>query len=96
VSAAGVVRAERAAVADADVAWTRGRLVFADATLDRVRADLRRWYGIEVVAADPALAARHVTASFDGDPAAHVLEVLGLALGADVARRGDTAVFTPR
>jgi transmembrane sensor len=95
LSAAGQLTVARAAVADADVAWTRGRLVFADASLDRVRADLRRWYGIEL-AAGPALASRHVTATFDGDAPAHVLEVLALALGADVARRGDTAVFTPR
>ena len=95
LDAAGRLSAARAAVADADVAWTRGRLVFADAPLARVRADLRRWYGLEI-ALDPALEARHVTASFEGDTPAHVLEVLGLALGADVARRGDTAVFTPR
>ena len=35
-----------------DVAWTRGRLVFRDAPLQRVAADLRRWYGVDLRAGD--------------------------------------------
>ena len=64
----GVLRADGRAVAkrdgatDADLAWTRGRLIFYRASLARVRADLRRWYGIELLIADSGLAGRHVTA----------------------------------
>ena len=79
-----------------DTSWLRGRLVYRDAPLAEVRADLRRWYGLELRLADSALGARHLTATFDGESADEVLRVIGLALGADVERRGDTAVVRPR
>ncbi|HEX6370942.1 MAG TPA: FecR domain-containing protein [Longimicrobium sp.] len=91
--AAGRMTAERAAATEDDLAWTRGRLVFRDAPLEQVAADLRRWYGIELRAGDAAVSQRRLTASFDGDAPADVLKVIGLALGADVAMRGDTAVL---
>jgi transmembrane sensor len=86
----------RGAATDDDVSWLRGRLVYRDAPLAHVRADLRRWYGLELVLADSALAARHLTASFAGEPPDEVLRVIGLALGAAIERRGDTAVVRPR
>lgn len=91
--ASGRMTAERAAATDDDLAWTRGRLVFRDAPLEEVAADLRRWHGIELRAGDAEVAGRRLTASFDGEPPADVLRVIGLALGADVAMRGDTAVL---
>jgi transmembrane sensor len=42
--------------------------------------------------ADPALADRHLTASFTGERGGQVLKVIALALGAEVEMRGDTAV----
>jgi transmembrane sensor len=62
-----------AGVAD-DTAWTSGRLVFRDAPLPEVAAALRRWYGIELRATDPAIAGRHLTATFRGDPLPRVLQ----------------------
>jgi transmembrane sensor len=97
----GVVRpdgralAERGAGTDEDLAWTQGRLVFRDAPLDQVAAELRRWYGIKLRVADPALAGRVLTASFKDEPPAQVLRVVALALGAEVEMRGDTAVLRP-
>lgn len=90
--AAGRMTAERAAATPDDLAWTRGRLVFRDSPLEQVAADLRRWYGVEL-RADPTIAGRRLTASFEGEPPADVLRVIGLALGADVQMRGDTAVL---
>lgn len=90
---AGRVRAERAAATDDDVAWTRGRLVFRDAPFEQVAADLRRWYGVNLRAADATIAGRRLTASFEGEPSDAVLRVVGLALGAQVEVRGDTAVL---
>lgn len=89
----GRVTAERAAATDDDLAWTRGRLVFRDAPLEQVAAELRRWYGIELRADDPAVAGRRLTAEFDAEPPDQVLRVIALALGADVSVRGDTAVL---
>lgn len=85
--------AQRAAALDDDLAWTRGELVFVDAPLERVAAELRRWYGVELRVDDPALTGRHLTASFAGEPAPQVLRVIALALGAELQMRGDTAVL---
>jgi transmembrane sensor len=88
--------AERSAIVDSDLAWTRGELVFEDATVARVATDLRRWYGVELRLGDPALAERHVTTTARaGEPVQDVLRAIGLLLGADVEMRGDTAVLSP-
>jgi transmembrane sensor len=91
----GMPVAERAAATADDLAWMRGQLVFDDAPLARVRAGIRRWYGVEVLA-DSSLAGRHLTATFSGEPIQRVLDVIGLAFGARVERRGDTAVVRAR
>jgi transmembrane sensor len=91
----GAPVAETAAAVETDLAWTRGRLVFEDATMERVAADLRRWYGVELRIDDPVLAGRTVRAEFAGESVDEVLRVIGLALGAEIEMRGDTAVMTP-
>ncbi|HSM35635.1 MAG TPA: FecR domain-containing protein [Longimicrobiales bacterium] len=94
LDADGVLAAERGVDTQAEIAWTEGRLAFRDAPLERVAADLRRWYGV-VLRVDPALAGRRLTATFESEARADVLEVLGLALGASVEVAGDTAIITP-
>ena len=86
----GTVTLERGGATEDDVAWIRGQLVFRDAPLTQVRADLRRWYGVDL-RVDTALGARHVTASFSGESVDQVLRTIGLALGARVERRGNVA-----
>ena len=95
VSADGRVVAERGHASDDDVAWTRGQLVFREAPMDRVRADIHRWYGVEVRVADSTLRARRITATFDGEPVDRVLQVVALAIGAVVERRDSVAVLRP-
>jgi transmembrane sensor len=92
VQGTGHALAERGVATSDDVAWTDGRLVFREAPLGEVAAELRRWYGIELRVTDSAIAARHLTTSFAGDSADAVLRVIGLALGATVERHGDTAI----
>jgi transmembrane sensor len=75
-----------------DLAWLRGRLVFREAPLAEVIVSLRRWYGIDLRVEDTALASRHLTATFSGEPPERVLEVIRLVLGAKIERRGDTAI----
>jgi transmembrane sensor len=94
--AGGRVVAERGTATEEDLAWTRGQLVFRDAPLAQVSADLRRWYGIELRAADSTIADKHVTTTFEGEPPQRVLEVLALILGADVEVHGDTALLRAR
>jgi transmembrane sensor len=74
------------------LAWMRDSLVFRDASLPEVSEELRRWYGVVLRVDDPGLVERHLTMTFAGDPIDRVLRVIGLGLGADIERRGDTAV----
>ena len=92
VTQVGVIEASRGAATEDDLAWTQGRLVFRDAAVAELEADLRRWYGVELRVTDSTLLRRHFTGSFvAGEPATQVLEAIALALGARVDRRGDTA-----
>jgi transmembrane sensor len=79
-----------------DMAWLRRQLIFREAPLPEVIASLHRWYGIELRVPDALLAARHLTATFAGEPPERVLEVIRLVLGADIERRGDTAIVTAK
>jgi transmembrane sensor len=88
----GQVIARRGSVTDDDTAWLRGKLVFRDAPISEVVNSVRKWYGIEVKVADRSLENRHLTATFAGETPERVLEVIRLALGADIERRGDTAI----
>ncbi len=95
LNSSGKVTTRRGAATDDDTAWLNGRLVFRETPVSEVASSLRRWYGIELRLADPSLANRHLTATFSDEPADRVLEVLSLALGADIERRGDTAFVRP-
>ena len=92
LSRGGQVVARRGAVTDDDVAWVKGRLVFREAPISEIVSSMRKWYGIELKVPDQALASRHITASFAGESPDRVLEVIRLALGAEIERHGDTAV----
>ena len=92
-SQSGGVVTQRGAGTDDDLAWTRGQLIFRDATMAEVRDDLRRWFGIELVAGDSALLRRHLTATFSGrDSSSTVLRNIALSLPATIERHGDTAI----
>jgi transmembrane sensor len=95
VEPSGRVETSRGAVTDDDLAWMRGRLVFRNASIAEVAADLRRWYGVELRVMDPALLGRHFTGSFERESPSRVLDVIALALNARVDRRGDTAFIRP-
>ena len=93
VSPAGEVTAQRGVGAGDDLAWTKGRLVFRDTPLSEVSDDLRRWYGVHLEIADPALRRRPISASFEGDSLKIVLDVISTAIGATVERRGDAVIL---
>lgn len=90
VAVEGAVRVERAAATDDDVAWTNGRLIFRDASVEQVRADLRRWYGVELVV-DGVLARKTVTSTFERhDAARDVGSVVAALMGGRLELAGDT------
>ena len=81
VATGGGIHVQRAAADADDLAWTHGRLIFRDASVAQVTADLHRWYGVEVKV-DSALARRPVTASFDrGLSAADVTKIIAATIG---------------
>ena len=90
------VNVERGAALDDDLAFTRGRLVFRDTPLPAVASALRRWYGVQVQVADSSLSTRTLTASFQGEPLADVLRVIGLALDTPVSQQDSTVVIGRR
>jgi transmembrane sensor len=93
VDAQGVVSVERSVVSEDDVAWIQGRLVFRDAPLILVGAELYRWYGVRLRVADSSLANLHLTASFSGERVDRVLNVIALSLGARIERQGNVAIL---
>lgn len=95
VDQSGVAHLEKQAVREEDTAWVSGRLAFRDAPLSRVAAEIERWYGVKVHITDSALAAQHVTTSFDGDSADQALRIIGLTMNAKIERKGDSAVVSP-
>lgn len=88
----GNVHAERITDASARTAWTQHRIVFNDARYTEVARELHRWYGIELRTSDPAIESQRLTATFAGESAQDVLNILALAFGARIEQRGDTAV----
>lgn len=96
--AAGRTVVQRGGLQPLDTAWAAGRLVYQATPLDRVVADVARWYGVQLRVADGALLARRITATFDAqDPPERVVDAIALALGATVARErgGRVAVLHP-
>ncbi|HYW49366.1 MAG TPA: FecR domain-containing protein [Gemmatimonadaceae bacterium] len=89
-SAGGITVATGVVSADDGSALSAGRLVFDDASLVEVQDALQRWYGVHLVVADSALASRHLTADFTGEPVSRVASVLSLTLGTTASTRGDT------
>lgn len=89
---AGRTSTERASYPDDDVAWTTGRLVFRDAPMSRVAAEIHRWYGVRLHL-DPALSSQHFGNTFyTNEPVDQVLHVIELSLGVKIERQGDSAV----
>jgi transmembrane sensor len=93
IASAGRVTVDCCDAGNDDVAWTKGRLIFRDAPLPEVSTEVYRWYGVHIQAGDSAIASRHITASFAGEPVNEVLRVIALTLGASVERAGDLAIL---
>src|SRR5437868_3768694 len=95
VQSAGKVTAKHGASTAPYLAWMRDSLVLREAPISEVSSELRRWYGVALRVDDTSLARRHLTMTVAGDPIDRVLRMIGLQLGADVERRGDSAIVRP-
>ena len=92
----GQLTAIRNAGVSGALAWTTGRLVFRDAPLREVIAELGRWYDLDLQVRDSAVAARRLTASFSDESVPLVLERIALSLDLRVGHQGRTIVLSPR
>jgi transmembrane sensor len=94
LTVAGQVKAYPNVVVAEDTSWTVGHVAFRDASVKRIAAELKRWYGLELHAADSSMLDRHATTSFDnGEPIDNVLKRLALLLGARIERQGNSATI---
>jgi ferric-dicitrate binding protein FerR (iron transport regulator) len=75
------------------LAWTDGRLVFDDTPLVEVAEQLERWYDVEVVLADSALARRRFTGAFAGESLDQVLSALAPPVHARYEQSGRSIVL---
>lgn len=95
IDEAGRTSHERAGSGEEDTAWTTGKLIFRDATLARVAAEVHRWYGVRLHVSDPALLSQHVhTDLYTNQSPDQVLHILELSLGVRIERQGggDSAI----
>ena len=92
VVSGGAVAVTRGTVTEVEMAWTRGLLTYRDAPLVEVQADLKRWYGINMLVADSALSRLTVTMQVQQD-SARVVRTIAAMFGADVEQRGDTLIL---
>ncbi len=76
--------------------WTHGRLVFDDTPLRDALSQLARWYDLEFVLADSAIAERHLTATVTGEAISETLALISSTLGVDYTRRGRVVTFASR
>jgi transmembrane sensor len=93
-SRTGTIRVLRGARVTDEVAWTRGRLVFANVPLEEAAERLGRWYDLDVRVADPALARRPVTGSYGDEPVAQVLTLITAAVGARYEWQGRSVTIS--
>ena len=95
VESRGAPRVVRLEHADHFLAWRTGQLVFDATPVSEVLATIGRWYDLDVRVDDPALAGRHVTATYTNAPVEEVLTSLGATLSAGVERRGRVVTLVP-
>ena len=78
------------------IAWTEGRLVFAQTPLRDVVQRLSRWYDIDVRLGDDELASVPYTASLTNENPDYVLRLLAASANARLKRRGQAYVLYSR
>lgn len=84
----GAIRVERSVQLGDDLAWMSGRLVFRDAPMTQVTADLRRWYGIEL-RVDSGLSRARLSTTFDRTSApSDVGRIIAATVGGGLRQEG--------
>jgi transmembrane sensor len=95
IDAQGVLSATSGVALGDYLAWTRGTLVFHDAPLGDVVAQLGRWYDVEIEVSGASSAAERLTISFETGSVDEALAMLAQVVDARWTRSGKTARLTP-
>jgi len=77
-----------------DLFWARHSLDFRDTPLSQVFALLGKYYGVKIVTDDPSVLDCRLTASFAGEPAARILEVIAGSFGLKLESERDPYHFS--
>ncbi|MBC8088160.1 MAG: FecR domain-containing protein [Phycisphaerae bacterium] len=92
----GSVVSERGTVTSDEASWVVGKLVYRDASFAEVQADLRRWFGVELVVSDSALRGNSITAyGTIGEPVKNLIAQLEGMMGGVATTRGDSVFIAP-
>lgn len=91
-----LVIVQRGQRVDELTAWREGQLVFRDAPLREVAADLSRWHGIAFRLEGSTLADRRLDATFDVSRLDETVQILSLSLGSEAHVTRDSAAVVIR
>jgi len=61
------------------IAWHDGKMVFDETAMPEVASQIGRWFGVEVVIADPKINKYRITTTFENESLHEVLELLRLS-----------------
>ncbi len=81
---------------DAYLAWTRGELVFEDASLRDIADELSRWYDADVRVADPAVGSRRFSGRFSRRALEQAVRLVAEVADVAVQHADSGWVFTQR
>ncbi len=95
IDARGVLTATSGVALGDYLAWTRGTLVFHDAPLQDVVAQLGRWYDVDIEVGAAPWAGERLTISFATRSVDEALTTLAQVLDARWTRSGSTVRLTP-
>lgn len=90
---AGVMR-KTASPPDRAIAWIQRRLVFENERLDRVVDEFNRYNARALAVSDPDLAALRISAVFDADDPAALVEYLARIQQVEVSSRNDVTILS--
>jgi ferric-dicitrate binding protein FerR (iron transport regulator) len=88
--------ATRADEGESLTGWTRGQLVFKDAPVHDMLAEVGRWYGYDFQLSDSLLSKRHVSVTFDVHDSAEMMTVLKGVLDVSMKVDGKVVRLTSR
>jgi len=81
LDAGGTIRIHRGIEPDRYLAWTRDHVAFDQASVADIAVWLERWYDVDVVIADPAIAARRLTLGLDAPSLEETLNAITVPMG---------------